>query len=261
MDKWKSFYLEIGKDKMFQTSLLTCPECGKNSLIQRDKEGFNQFQSPESVLEQETREFYDEQLEMAYFGYFSLHLFCSDCDCQVYCSGSFRTEIGYRGPDMLECTFTRYNPHFFVPSLKIINLPPETPESVKEEIEFSFAYFFFDKDACMAKVRKALERFMDAEGIPTHDTDEERLSLQQRLKIYKPAKRLIKEKSLLTAIRPIGNQGVHHKVKETDVLFAYEALEKFLDFRYLESDKKLRDKAIKVNKTGEIPSQWGRKNN
>ena len=100
----------------------------------------------------------------------------------------------------------------------IINLPAETPDSVREELETAFKLFWTDLGSCANKMRISVERALDELGIAAAHT------LNLRIKAFEtidPG-----HAQTFHALREVGNVGSHlgDNTRET-VLDAFEVYE------------------------------------
>jgi hypothetical protein len=95
-----------------------------------------------------------------------------------------------------------------IPAPPIIDIPPETPATVRNEIELSFELFWVDPGACANRLRISVERIMDNANVAG-------TSLAERISLY-DARDLHGE--TLHALRIVGNLGSHEGKVEREVL-------------------------------------------
>lgn len=116
---------------------------------------------------------------------------------------------------------------YFQPFLRIIKVPPNTPESIIAPLEQSFALFFCDSDACGNKIRVCVEAIMDECGVDrmvqTKKSQDRRLNLHERIERLQEDQNT---KLQLEAIKWLGNTASHgaEGLSKQDTLDAYEIL-------------------------------------
>jgi Domain of unknown function (DUF4145) len=146
--------------------------------------------------------------------HFQMFLQCGSPDCGAIVSVSGRTDIEVMGSDYEE----NLRPLSMFPAPPIIEIPRQTPRSVRTEIEKSFELFWLDLGACANRLRISLERIMDQAHIARSG------SLAKRISAYK-ANGLIHGQTML-ALKIVGNIGSHEGRVDRDVLLdAYRIYE------------------------------------
>ena len=176
------------------------------------------------------------------------------CNEPVACSGAGRVN-NFEGEDeelgWVQVSEDVFTPHYFFPSLVLMDLPKACPESVTEYLRESFALSFADPGAALNCARTAVEALMTALGIKRFALTKGKkrpLSLHQRLQLLPP--KYQEQKDLLLAVKWLGNAGSHDgdKAATADVMLAYDLLEHVLSEIYEGKVKKLKAMAKKVNK-------------
>jgi Domain of unknown function (DUF4145) len=138
---------------------------------------------------------------------FQLFMKCTSVECEAVVAVSGRTEIGvvFINGDYEE--FLR--PESMIPAPPIIEIPRETPDSVRKEIERSFELFWVDLGACANRLRISMERILD-EATVVGDT------LAERISLYSSSASIHQE--TLHALRIVGNLGSHEGNVQREVL-------------------------------------------
>ncbi|MBY4733692.1 DUF4145 domain-containing protein [Cupriavidus pauculus] len=144
-----------------------------------------------------------------------------------------------------------FTPHYFHPSLVLIDIPEKCPEKVGDHLRESFALFFSDAGAALNCARTAVEALLTALGIKriTVVKGKQRpINLHQRIQLLPP--KYQEQMDLLLAVKWLGNAGSHGGDKATtaDVRVAYDLLEHVLSEIYEGKGKMLKAMAKKVNK-------------
>jgi hypothetical protein len=138
--------------------------------------------------------------------HFQMFLQCDLPERGAIVSVSGRTDIEVIGSDVIEylCPLSMF------PAPPIIEIPPQTPSSVRKEIEKSFELFWLDLGACANRLRISIERIMDQAGIAR------RPPLAKRISTYE-ANGSIHGQTML-ALKFIGNIGSHEGSVDRNVL-------------------------------------------
>jgi hypothetical protein len=156
---------------------LICPTCDKG-LLKQVKDSFK-FEYIKHIKEPE--DWLDTQLKR-----FIMMLKCNNKICQDFtvCIGKGSIDTYYEETEgnYFQVPYDYFKPFVFIPSLKIIPIISEYPESIKEALESSFAHFFSDSEACGNKIRTCVEILMDDYKIAktTVNTKRKRVSLNLR---------------------------------------------------------------------------------
>jgi hypothetical protein len=118
----------------------------------------------------------------------------------------------------------------------VIEVPLETPDSVREELLISFKLYWADLGSCANRLRISVERALDELGIPTPGT------LNQRIDAFKDVD--ADHAETFHALREVGNVGSHlGNVTRETLLDAFEIYEDAL--RNLFGGHKLRIESLK----------------
>lgn len=218
---------------------IECPVCGNGHLALQPPA------DPRKKVEWQpnaaTREWNDWGDPTDIRGTFGASLRCSnitDCGDTVHVSGDVAVDYasGYIGAD--EPFETVLTVRWFHPSLRIVDVPEGTPESVSAELVNVGALVWSNPDAALWSLRKAVELVMDHQGVRKEDNGYN-LTLSKRLKEFKTAHPDMDEVvELLDSTRWAGNDGTHgtgHSGK--DVLYVVKFVELALESLYSESDR------------------------
>lgn len=116
-------------------------------------------------------------------------------------------------------------PEYFVPTLKVFNIPDYVPGDVRDILEQSFSLFFVDPDSCGNKIRASLEIILDCLKIPDGN-------LHHR--INKLDGKYEKIKTLLMGAKWLGNAGSHGNkaLTQNDLVKAYKIITVLLDLLF-----------------------------
>lgn len=136
------------------------------------------------------------------------------------------------------------------PPINIIPIHKEYPKLMKEILKLSFLLFWVDISSCANKIRIAIEILLNDRNIKKTITN--RMGKRVKLSLHKRIEHCPddKVKSLLLAIKWIGNDGSHNNdhLEIDDVLDAYQFIDKVLDILYIKSDEQLLSKSKLINK-------------
>ncbi|MFM9952123.1 MAG: DUF4145 domain-containing protein [Saprospiraceae bacterium] len=146
-----------------------------------------------------------------------------------------------------------YFPKFFHPAIRLFNFPSKTPEPIKSELLKAFSLFWAHPSACANSLRKAVERILDAlEG-------KSKKKLHARINEMNSVNAELKD--LLMATKWIGNDGSHDEIdlEHSDVIIAFEFIEKCLFELYKNEGKDLNFIASEINKAEKPISKKGEK--
>ena len=140
-----------------------------------------------------------------------------------------------------------FTPQFFLPPLNIIQMPENTPESVRSRLRRSFAAFWSDTLSSSAHARAAVESILDERGVPRTDSKGAFLTLHKRLLEFAVVESVASDR--LMAIKWVGNGGAHGTVEVTRqrVLDVYNLLENVLHRLYDNYDAELTKLAQEIN--------------
>ena len=144
-----------------------------------------------------------------------------------------------------------FQPKYFEPPLKILNLPTKCPETILAPINESFRLVFASPSSAANCIRVAVEelltdlnirRFKNVNGARKY------INLHQRISLIPEKYSEIRD--LIFAIKWLGNAGSHSDgtISFDDVMDAYEFFEHIVLEVYDQKGKQLKAKAKKVNK-------------
>jgi hypothetical protein len=170
---------------------------------------------------------------------FFMKMKCVNCNDPVLCIGITKAveEYDYEFDGMFPDTLV---PTYFEPAVPVIFIPLKCPESVRSEVLTASSLIWCSPSSAGNKIRAAVERLMDAQGVPNART------LHDRIKDYASTHQDVADK--LLAIKWIGNTGSHSDNLElVDVLDAFELLEYCLDEIYEGRAARLKALAASIN--------------
>lgn len=224
-----------------QISEISCPKwsCAycEDGTLELDKESFRYQETAETS--QITR---DENFDPTWIKYvFSSWAKCANADCNQHyvLTGDGALESGQIG-EAEWGDYNSFNVLFVHPSPHIIKIPQRTPDSLKQELIASFSLFWIDSGACANKIRVAVEELMDQLNVPHKKT------LHQRIEEYQKITPQIADK--LMAIKWFGNTASHEgRVRNSDLLSAYEIIEYVLEKIYGEIEEQIAEVAAKLH--------------
>ncbi len=151
--------------------------------------------------------------------------------------------------------FSSYFPKYFYPNLKIFNYPENLPKRLEEEINNSFANYFSDTASSANKIRRAIEILVTALGAPKYTLTQKinpstrrrkKLFFELHTRITKLNKSKTRTSEMLLGLKVIGNEGSHYnesKIKQKDILEAYEVLGFILQKEFTDKEKEILQKA------------------
>ena len=123
------------------------------------------------------------------------------------------------------------------PSPRLISLPIDLFQDVKESLLVSFNVYWIDKALCANALRRSLEQLITHLSIPTHK-NKKKMSLGNRLKeleVQKP-----KDAEFVKAVKPLTDHGSHNPdVDEKQLLNVLEAYEIYLDLLFDDKHERL----------------------
>jgi len=121
-----------------------------------------------------------------------------------------------------------WTPNFFLPSLKVFEMPPNTPPNVRSSVWASFRVLFLSSGSALNEVRNALEFLMDHLEVPRIAAGGKALALHKRVEMMPQTH--VQYRDNLLAVKWLGNAGTHSDpTRRTDVLDAYDILHDVLD--------------------------------
>jgi hypothetical protein len=212
---------------------LKCPSCDNGILIAQDIT-IRDTAETNSIREED---FFDFEMTTSVFNGL---LECNLPRCRefVVIVGDVTYDIEYShdyGGGTTQDAVTELKPKYFVPSLKLIDLPDYIPEPIRESLEASFSLFFCDSDACGNKIRASIELLLNQLGVPQYKevTGGQRfIALNARINSLSGEYDNLKE--LLSAIRIIGNEGSHSEssLTKANVIEAYTVVQFALDLAF-----------------------------
>ena len=178
--------------------------------------------------------------------------YCSNGKCKepISCTGVGRVDT-FRWYDQYgddhEEHQDNFDPKYFEPPLKLMDLPEKCPEEVSEHLESSFAMFFSNPAAAMNSARIALEALMDHFRVPRKDVNGERLSLHAR--VNKLPQQYAPLRKNFLAVKWLGNAGSHkgQKPESQDVVELYDIFEHALGKMFDEKDQKIAQLVVRIN--------------
>jgi hypothetical protein len=133
-------------------------------------------------------------------------------------------------------------PDYMNPPPRLFHVTPGTPKQVENAVTSAFQFYWLDRDACVSRLRTAIEIFLDSEGIKRVG------SLAGRLKEYEKTNARVAE--MLEAVKWLGNMGAHElgKVDRDSVNDGLRQISRALEQRYVHDQDDVIVKEINVNK-------------
>lgn len=222
-----------------------CPKC--NRILVLKKNSFHTYESSETQLMLERPDWH--QMEFSYV--FSCLFRCSNDECNEYvaCSGEgfHDIEISYdnEGHPIQEYPIF-YRPKYFFPNVNLFPISNDVPKEIYLALNKSFELFFCNYDAALNQIRICIELLMDRWEIPSYENNKF-ISLHSR--IVKIPKKFEKLKSVLTAVKWLGNAGSHSsfQITKKDLLDAYEILNYILTEVFSSKHDKITGIANEIN--------------
>jgi len=144
-----------------------------------------------------------------------------------------------------------FRPDFVKPSPRLIQIPKECPDDVREELEAAFVSSWGDFSAAANHIRTSIEFLLDHLKEPRIKLDKQRrrksITLHQRIKNF--SKRDPELSSALEAIKWVGNIGAHSsEISKDDLFDALDIIEFVLEETLVARRKNLLALAKKVVK-------------
>jgi hypothetical protein len=181
---------------------------------------------------------------------FSALLLCSKCNEPVFLVGSIVTMEDYE-EEFGWCFSDALTPSFFEPHTPVIQIPSKCPSVVSAEIIAASRLYWSSPASVANRIRAALERLMDAQGIPkkgkTSKGKFEKLSLHARIERFEKKKPEVGAN--LLAIKWLGNSGSHsNDLIASDTLDGFELLAHALEEIYESKSVRLKRLAAAIIK-------------
>lgn len=196
-----------------------CPSCAGDLRCEK-----GEIRSKETLESKSLR--CDDSWEQDWVEYnFSASLTCKSCPETIYCTGvgtltclsiyGSKEDLTKLEPE--DWVSRDFIPKYFVPSLKLIQIPDACPEAVKKDINDSFALAFCDFSASGNKIRSALEK-LTLELLPGS-----KASFHQRLGKLNEIDQ--EASDILMSIKWLGNEASHESsLQQYDLAYALDAL-------------------------------------
>ncbi|WP_253783625.1 DUF4145 domain-containing protein [Nocardia amikacinitolerans] len=183
------------------------------------------------------------------WGIFSGYLMCNNTSCGdvVAVSGYFHVDDVYGGPYDAPTSGTYYLVRTLFPPVEVVEVPDDAPSSVRETLTRAAAVCWQDPSAGVTLLRQAIERLMDAHGIPDTRPNGRRgyRSLHDRLEDFEASHSDAAE--LLEAAKWVGNEGAHPgELKASDFIDSAELVEVALGLLYAKDTTAVRARAQRI---------------
>jgi hypothetical protein len=163
--------------------------------------------------------------------------------------GYYEDHLGRAESDYLD----RFSPMSFHPAPPVFRVPAECPETVKMQLERSFALIWFDPGSSANRMRAAAEALLDDLKIPKRVTTKKKkhrwLSLHERILKFQTV--ASEPADLLLAIKWVGNAGSHvslESVTRNDVLDGLEIFEHVIELVYVKNSARIVKFARRINR-------------
>lgn len=175
------------------------------------------------------------------------------CGETVTMSGTYFVEQYYleqpvNGYDSDYATYIR--PNFFYPFLPLFPLfDYDMPQNIMQATQESFRLFWSDLPSCISKLRVAVERILDDQGIPKENQQGNRYNLHRRIDLFK-AQVDGDLGEFLEAVKWLGNEGTHeNRADRDDVLTAFDMVEHVFQHLYVpeQNHDQLRKARDRIN--------------
>ncbi|WP_367106040.1 DUF4145 domain-containing protein [uncultured Psychrobacter sp.] len=239
----------FGRD---QNTCWQCPTCSNGYLVIED----DTFRSRETAISQKGHKHYEWEPEWVSLVY-SCVFKCTNNSCgeQVASSGhgflDWDIEEDENGiPKQIYGEY--FEPYYFHPPLKIIDIPESVPDNITNQLEKSFELFFSSPSASVNHARSALELLLTHLKVPktTINNRNKRVKINLHNRIDRLAQQHSEFKEFLLAIKWIGNEGSHPEknLTKNDVAELYEILEHVLSELFNNKSKAILAKAKKINR-------------
>jgi uncharacterized protein (UPF0128 family) len=216
---------------------IPCPTCSGGHLVAL--EGYLRGEVNAQTFRNQKYVDWERENEQQHF---SAILKCDNKACleSVHVIGIGRVDDREMGESEIGEPYFRlemtYEPTFFLPPLRLFEIPRKTPQTVRQQVISSFQVFFVDSPAAANHVRSAVEVLLTELKVPlkkkTKKGKLDRLSTHARIDLLKLRKHE-RLKELLTAAKWIGNHGSHSdELTRESVMVAYAMLENCLQSLY-----------------------------
>lgn len=141
-------------------------------------------------------------------------------------------------------------PTYVLPSPKLIELPPNAPSAVVDELKQAFIASWSDFSSAGNRIRSAAERLLDALKIPktTINSRGKKETLTLHSRIDKTQARYATTHQSLLAVKWLGNAGSHSTVLSRDAVFdALDIFEAVLHELYSAHPSAIKKLVARVN--------------
>jgi hypothetical protein len=178
-------------------------------------------------------------------------LSCNNRNCGEHVSvvGNRYTQPAFDPEDGMSWTL-EFHPTYFGPPLHYFNPPSKCPKEIVDEIINSFGLLRIDASGAAGRLRVAVERLLDTQGIKARARRSGRivrLSTHERIELFRKAKPALGE--ALMAVKWIGNAGAHDStLTVNDVFDGYDIVEHVLDEVVTERIARVQDLAKEINR-------------
>jgi hypothetical protein len=184
-------------------------------------------------------------------GHFSADYSCASCGDLATIIGDYKL---HEDPESVETQELTYYPVYRIraidPAPRLIGLPDEVPESIRNQLQKAFRLFWIDGAACANALRGAVELFLDHRKVrKTTGAPRTRHSLALHARIQEFAKSQGHLGAMLMAAKWIGNDGSHSEPVARERLFdAFDLLEHVLRESFAPDRKRIEGIAKRVNR-------------
>ncbi len=232
------FELKFPHDKW---PLIRCPNCG-NTTIRPDAK-ITTNEDATSIAAHDHDAWDPDWIT----GVFVATAKCLDPDCQqpIAVSGRYTIEAFQYETDDGEYDWSVTSilePRSFTPPIRIIDIPPATPEAISAAIDAASDLYFSDIGGSANRVRHAVERYLDHQKVPKKNRTKKGelvgITLHQRIEHLKKIDPTVAD--FLMAAKWIGNAGSHgDEVTRQYLDVGLRVLEKILKLKFDQSDSNL----------------------
>jgi hypothetical protein len=229
-----------------------CPFC-KGGVLEFEDKDIQVIESTQSLKEHNAEE-WDFNFVL---GGFIGKLTCENSQCEevVVFAGKMGADVDYvfniETEEHQHEIIDRLIPQYFNPPLNIFALNENLPSKLQSIILEAFGLFWYNTSSCANKIRTAVEFILDQKKVQKFRPRGKRIPITLHQRIISFRVKNPEAADLFEAIKFIGNAGSHSvdKVKKTDLLSAFEILERSMEIVYDNHPKKIASLARKIIKS------------
>jgi hypothetical protein len=229
-----------------------CPFC-KSGVLGFEEKDIQVIESTQSSKEHKSE---DWDFNFVHGGFIG-KLTCENAHCEevIVFSGKMDADVDYvfniESEEHEHEIIARIIPQYFNPPLDIFAVNENLPRKLQSIIFSAFGLFWHDTSSCANKIRTAVEFILDEKKVKKFRPTGKRIPISLHQRIISFRVKNPEAADLFEAIKFIGNAGSHSvdKVKKTDLLSAFEILERSMEIVYDNHPKKIATLARKIIKS------------